>query len=127
MFDFGECLKDSKFYDVENEKVIAKMKDKTKSIPMVDFVGLNPKMYSFKKYSGVCDGKDKGINKYVVRKITHKEYGNILFGKKFVRHDMKKIQNKKQKLGKCKIKKAFCHALMIIDIYLQTFHIMKWS
>ena len=49
MFGFAEYSKDSKFYGVENEKVIAKMKDKVKGIPMVDFVGLNPKMYSFKK------------------------------------------------------------------------------
>ena len=47
MFDFSNYLKDSKFFDETNKKVIGKMKDEFGGI-IVD-VGLKSKMYSIKK------------------------------------------------------------------------------
>ena len=39
-FDFGDYNKNSGFYDPTNKKVIGKMKDETKGVPIVEFVGL---------------------------------------------------------------------------------------
>ena len=39
--------------------------------------------------------KAKGVNK----KLRHKEYLDVLFGKKVVRHNMKRIQSKLHKIG----------------------------
>ena len=37
--------KNSKFYDKANKKVMGKIKDETKGIPIVGFIGLKFKMY----------------------------------------------------------------------------------
>ena len=47
MFDFSNCLTKSKYYDNSNKLVIGKMKDETRGVAIVEFVGLKPKMYSF--------------------------------------------------------------------------------
>ena len=46
-FDFSVYNKNSGFYDPTNKKVIAKMKDKIKGVPILEFVGLRSKMYSY--------------------------------------------------------------------------------
>ena len=50
--------------------------------------------------------KAKGVNKNVVKNIRHKEYIDVLFNKKVIRHKIKRIQNKLHKIGTydvCKI------------------------
>ena len=50
--------------------------------------------------------KAKGVNKNVVKKIRHKEFANVLFNKKVVRHKMKRIQSELHGIGTydvCKI------------------------
>ena len=50
--------------------------------------------------------KAKGLNKNVVKKIRHKEYIEILFNKKMIRHKIKRIQSKLHRIGTydvCKI------------------------
>ena len=49
MFDFSNYSKDSKFFDETNKKVIGKMKDDFGGVIVIEFVGLNSKMYSIKK------------------------------------------------------------------------------
>ena len=44
MFDY---LAKSKCYDNSNKSVIGKMKNETENVAIEEFVGLNPKMYSF--------------------------------------------------------------------------------
>ena len=43
--------------------------------------------------------KVKGVNK----KIRHKEFVDVLFNKKVVRHNMKGIQSKLQRIGTCDV------------------------
>ena len=53
--------------------------------------------------------KAKGVNK----KIEHKEFVNVLFNKKVIRHKMKRIQSKFHKIGTydvCKISLS-CYVL----------------
>ena len=47
MFDFINYSTKSKYYDDSNKLVIGKIKDKTGGVPIKEFVGLKPKMYSF--------------------------------------------------------------------------------
>ena len=47
MFDFSNYLTKSKHYDNSNKSVIGNMKDETRCVAIQEFVGLNPKMYSF--------------------------------------------------------------------------------
>ena len=49
LFDFSTYLKDSKFFNETNKKMIGKMKDEFGGIIVDEFVGLKSKMYSVKK------------------------------------------------------------------------------
>ena len=102
LFDFSDYPLDSKFVDPANKKVIGKMKDEFKGRNVNEFIGLKSKIYSL---ISVDDGevtKAKGVNK----KIRHKELVDVLFNKKVIRHNMKRIQSKLHKIGTydvCKI------------------------
>ena len=85
------------------KKVIWKFKDQTKVIPVVEFVGLKSKIYSFWKDGSFNDRKVKGINKSITKKIKHEEYEDLWFREQCVRHEMKRIQSKDHKLGTYKI------------------------
>ena len=66
------------------------------------FVGLKSKMYSLISVDGGEVTKAKGVNK----KIRHKEFVDVLFNKKLIRHNMKRIQSKLHRTGTydvCKI------------------------
>ncbi len=46
-FDFSGFPETSDYHSTTNKKVIGKMKDETSGDPIIEFVGLRPKMYSF--------------------------------------------------------------------------------
>ena len=59
-------------------------------------------MYSLISVDDEETPKAKGVNK----KIKHKEFVDVLFNKKVIRHNMKRIQSKLHKIGTydvCKI------------------------
>ena len=77
------------------------MKDDFKAKIISDFVGLNSKMFSLIGADDEEVTKAKGVNK----KIKHKEF-DILYNKKLIRHNMKRIQSKLHRMGTydvCKI------------------------
>ena len=84
-------------------KVNGKVKDKAKGVLIVEFVGLKSKMYLFIKEDHKEDKKANRINKNVFKNITHKEYENILFEKKQMRHNTKRMQSKSHQLGTNKL------------------------
>ena len=49
LFDFSDYLKDLKFFNETNKKVIGKMRDGFGGVIVDEFVGLKSKMYSIKK------------------------------------------------------------------------------
>ena len=51
-FDNSDYPENSTYYDTSNKKVIGKFKDEAAGIPIVEFVGLRSKMYSFIKNDG---------------------------------------------------------------------------
>ena len=101
MFDFSNYSKDSKFFDLTNEKGIGKMKDEFGGVIVHKFVGLKSKMYSMKK----IDGKESNTAKGVNIATEFNEFKNVLLNKKIIRHKMKRIQAKKHKIGTYEINK----------------------
>ena len=71
------------------------MKDELNGSKIVEFVGLKSKMYSLISKDDKEINKAKGVNK----KLIHNEYLNVLFNKKVVRHNMKRVQSKLHEIG----------------------------
>ena len=95
LFDFSNYPKDSKCFDQANKKVIAKMIYESGGGGIGDFVGLKSKMYSMKN----IDGKESNTAKGVNIATDSNEFKDILFNKKIIRHEMRRIQGKKHNLG----------------------------
>ena len=82
------------------------MKEKFKGKIISGFVGLKSQMYCLIAVDGGEIKKAKGVNKYVVKNIMHKEYIDVLFNKKMIRYRMKRIQRKQYRIATynvCKI------------------------
>ena len=101
LFDFSNYLKDSKFFDDANKKVIGKMKDEYGRVIIDQFIGLKSKMYSIRKINGSESTAAKGVN----IATESSEFKDVLFNKKIIRHEMKRIQAKKHKTGTYEIGK----------------------
>ena len=95
LFDFSGYPIDSRHYDSTNENVFGKIKDEFNGVKIIEFVGLNIKMYSLISVGDREVNKAKGINK----KLRHEEYVDVLFNKKVVRHNTKRIQSKLHEIG----------------------------
>ena len=82
MFDFSDFPKASPFFDASNKKVLGKMKDECNGSPMLEFVGLRPKMYSFKTVdSGKIKDKHraKGVAKAASANLKHEKFLKELY------------------------------------------------
>ena len=101
LFDFSNYSKDSRFFDGTNKKVIGKMKDEFGGVIIIEFVGLNSKIYSIKKIDRKKHNTAKGVN--IATEFDN--FKDVLYNKKIIRHKMKRIQSKKHKLGTYEIDK----------------------
>ena len=90
LFDFSGYLKDSKYCDSTNKKLLGKMKDEFNGIKIFEFIGLKSKMYSLISVDDNEVSKAKGINK----KLRHEEYVDV-----FIRHNVKRMQSKLHEIG----------------------------
>ena len=94
LLDFSGYYKNSIYFDDANKKVLGKMKDEFNGNKIEEFIGLKSKTYSL--ISVDCEvNKAKGVN----LKLKHKEYFDVLFGRKIVRHRMKRILSEKNRIG----------------------------
>ena len=82
LFDFSKYS--SSFLKVEFKRKI-----------ISEFVGLKSKMHSIVSVDDKEVTKAKGVNK----KIRHKEFVDVLFNKKVIRHNMKIVQSKLHRIG----------------------------
>ena len=71
------------------------MKDEMSGKVIFEFVRLKSKMYSLVTVDDEEKVRAKGVNK----KLRHDEFYDVLFDKKVIRHNMKRIQAKKHRLG----------------------------
>ena len=100
LFDNSDYPKNSPFFDDSNKKVIGKFKDEAAGIPIVEFVGLRSKMYSYMKDNEKGSRTAKGIKKNVIKQeIQHGNYKDTLFNKKQMRHMMRLIKSVKHQIG----------------------------
>ena len=75
MFDNSDYPENSPYYCNTNKKIIGKFKDEACGIPIIEFVGLKSKMYSYVK-DNEKDGKTaEGIKKNVIKNnMKHEDY-----------------------------------------------------
>ena len=101
MFDNSDYSKFSKFFFDENKKVIGKFKDEAAGNPIVSFVGLKSKMYSYEVE--LSDGQGgvkiknktaKGVKKNVIKRdLDHSHYLTCLQNNTIEKHKMKMIRS----------------------------------
>ena len=105
-FDNSDYNKESPFYNTANKKVIGKFKDEAAGVPVVEFVGLRSKMYSYMKDNDEGGKTAKGIKKNIITKnIKHEDYKEVLFNNKQIHHTMKTIRSNNHQLGSFELNK----------------------
>ena len=106
-FDNSDYPKSSPYFDKVNKKVIGKFKDEAAGIPIIEFVGLRSKMYSYLRDDQKEGRTAKGIKKNVIKKnISHEDYKETLFNNKQIHHTMKTIRSNNHELGSYEINKV---------------------
>ena len=100
LFDNSDYPKNSPFYNNVNKKVIGKFKDEAAGMPIVEFVGLRSKMYSYMKDNEQGSRTAKGIKKNVIKQqLGHDKYKDVLFNKKQMCHTMRLIKSERHQIG----------------------------
>ena len=101
-FDTSEYPAEHFLYSATNKKVLGKMKDETHGVPIEEFIGLLPKMYSilFTEHNKPVEKKTaKGISKNVTKRvIRHQDYKNCLFEKQLHMARMNQIRSENHQL-----------------------------
>ena len=106
-FDNSDYPKYSPFFYKENKKVIGKFKDEAAGIPIIEFIGLRSKMYSYIKNNQKGGKTAKGIKKNVIKNnIKHDDYKETLFNNKQMYHKMKTIRSENHQLGSYELNKV---------------------
>ena len=106
-FDNSDYPEYSPFFYKENKKVIGKFKDEAAGIPIIEFVGLRSKMYSYIKDDNNGGKTAKGIKKNVIKNnIMHNDYKETLFNNKQMFHKMKTIRSVDHKIGSYELNKV---------------------
>ena len=77
LFDTSDYPKEHMLHSTQNKKILGKMKDEMAGVPIVEFVGLRPKLYS------IDNGKEqkkaaKGIKTSAMRQLRHEMYRQSL-------------------------------------------------
>ena len=106
LFDNSDNPKSSKFFFVENKKVIGKFKDETAGDAIIEFVGLKSKMYSYK-----TENKEnktaKGVKKNVIKsELSLSDYHDTLFNCTTMRHKMRTIRSEYHQISSYQINKV---------------------
>ena len=117
LFDNSDYAKSSKFFFDENKKVIGKFKDETARKPIIEFVGIKSKTYSYKTETK-NNKTAKGIKKNIIKRdIDHSDYQNTLFGSGIMHHKMKTIRSEYHQIASYQLNKISLSFLMISVIF----------
>ena len=71
LFDNSDYPKESPFFDSTYKKIIGKFKDGAAGMPIVEFIGLRSKMYSYIKDNGKNEKTAKGVKKRCYKEECH--------------------------------------------------------
>ena len=105
-FDNSDYPENSPYFNKTNKKVIGKFKDEAAGVPIIEFVGLRSKMYSYMKDNDKGGKTAKGIKKNIITKnIKHEDYKEVLFNNKQMHHTMKTIRSNNHQLGSFELNK----------------------
>jgi hypothetical protein len=116
LYDTSDYPKDHYLHSDVNKKVIGKMKDEVAGKPIIEYVGLRPKMYSILKENGNIR-KAKGIKKCVVNKtILHENYKEALINQKVFHHGMNMLRSEQHQI----------YGLCVNQISLSPFDSKRW-
>ncbi len=106
-FDTSDYPKNHSAYSEVNKKVLGKFKDETNGNPIVEFVGLRPKMYSILEKGNIEKKKTaKGISRVVTKKMTHQSYLDSLFGENSTTAKMIQIRSENHTVVTAEVKKT---------------------
>ena len=109
LFDTSEYARNHPLYSLTNKKALGKMKDETHGIPIQEFIGLRPKMYSilYTENDKLVEKKTaKGIKKSVTkRKLRHANYKECLFEKRQTMASTNQIRSERHEIYSIKLNK----------------------
>ncbi len=109
IFDFSDYDKSHFLYSDVNKKVLGKFKDESAGIPVQEFCGLSPKMYSFIG-EGIWKKAAKGIKKSTInRSVMHSTFKKVLFKHKKLKTKMNLIRSTKHVLHTMSLTKTGIH------------------
>ena len=106
MFDDSNYPESSPYFDKTNKKIIGKFKDEAEGVPVIEFIGLKSKMYSYVKENQTAIKTAKGIKKSVIKNdVKHEDYKKTLLENKQMYHKMKTIRSQRHQIGSYEINK----------------------
>ena len=106
-FDNCDYNEHSPYFDKTDKKVLGECEDEASGMPVVEFIGLRSKMYSYMRDNEKGGKTAKRIKKNVMKKdIKHENYKTLLFNKKQIFHKRKTIQSSDHQLGRYKLNKV---------------------
>jgi len=106
LFDNSDYPESSKFFCGENKKVIGKFKDEAAGKPIVEFIGLKSKMYSYTT-KDKNNKTAKGVKKNVIqREMNHSDYRDVLFNNIKMHHQMRSIRSAKHHISSYQLNKV---------------------
>ena len=90
----------------KTKKVVAKFKDEAAGKPILEFIGLKSKMYSY-----TTEDKNnktaKGVKKNIIkREISHSDYRDVIFDHKMMHHQMKTIRSELHQISSYQLNKV---------------------
>ena len=107
LFDNSDYPENSPYFYKKNKKVIGKFKDEAAGVPIIEFVGLRSKMYSYIKDNNKEQKTAKGIKKNIIKNnIKHNNYKETLFNNKQMHHKMKTIRSQNHQIKSYEINKV---------------------
>ena len=74
IFDLSNYSKYSKYFCIDNKKVLGKMRDEYGGIPIDEFTGLRSKMYSIREVYKKGKSTHKGHNSHIG---NHEQYDTL--------------------------------------------------
>lgn len=108
-FDFSDYPKEHPLYSEVNKKVLGKFKDESNSVPIKEFCGLSPKMYSFVG-DNIWKKAAKGVKKSVVQRcLLHSTFKHVLMKQKKINAKMNLIRSRKHILYTVQVEKSSLH------------------
>ena len=97
-FDTSDFPRDHPLYSELNKKVLGKFKDELNSIPIAEYIGLRPKMYTILTEKKEIK-KAKGVTKSVLeKKINFDNYKDTLTNSNVQNHKMNMIRSQKHQI-----------------------------